>query len=288
MSTETIGRFEVHTLPDGSVIYYDDDEHAYYSEIKPAKGSVGGYAFTRGSRLTGVSTIAKFLDANVDPLLWWAVGLDQVGIAELAERDMSTGADVTWLSDPERIKSRLKDEKTRWSDVRDRAADVGTTVHEDVFHALARDETPDLADRTDVERGFAQGVLRWWMDNSPQVIAAEAVTVDFSKGYAGRFDLLCEIDGERVLVDAKTRATGRIRKSDHVQLEGYNEANLACGIGGSDRRVALLLSPDGSYREHESVAKPSDFYAALLACEAGKLLDKRLREADKTREAVPA
>lgn len=279
-----IGRFEAHTLPDGSVIYYDDDAHAYYGEVNPSKSAKGGYAGKQTSRLTGVSTIAKFLDANVDPLLWWAVGLDQVGIAEMAEKDMRAGADLTWLTSADQIKERLKGEEARWSDVRDRAADVGTNVHEEVFHALARGETPNLADRTEVERGFAQGVFRWWMDNDPEVIAAEQVTVDYSKGYAGRFDLLCVIDGQRVLVDAKTRGKGVARKSDHVQLPGYESSNVACGIGGSDRQVVLILKPDGTYDAVPCVGTETDFNAALIASKAGKGLDKRIRDADKARK----
>lgn len=283
-SVEMIGRFEVHDLPDGSVVYYDDDKHAYFGEINPSKTAKGGYAGKQASRLTGASTIAKYLDANVDPLLWWAVGLDQVGIAELAEEDMRADRDVTWLSSHELIKDRLKEEKRRWSDVRDRSAETGTNVHEQVFHALARGETPNLADRTEAERGFAQAVIRWWMENKPEVIAAEQVTVNYATGFAGRFDLLCEIDGERVLVDAKTREKGVDRKSDHVQLPGYEDANVACGIGSSDRQIVLVLRPDGFYNAVPCVGTRDDFQAALIACKAGKSLDKRLREAKKSRE----
>jgi hypothetical protein len=283
-SVEIVGRFEAHTMPDGSVVYYDPDPaHAYYGEISPSKSARGGYAGKQASRLTGASTIAKFLDSNPDPLMWWAVGLDQVGIAELAEEDMRADRDVTWLTSHELIRDRLKEEKRRWSDVRDRSAEVGTNVHEQVFHALARGETPNLADRTEAERGFAQAAIGWWMDTSPKVIAAEQVTVNYATGFAGRFDLLCEIEGERVLVDAKTRVKGVDRKADHVQLPGYEEANVACGIGASDRQLILVLKPDGTYNAVPSVGTREDFQAALIACKAGRSLDKRLREAATAR-----
>lgn len=284
-SVEIVGRFEAHSMPDGSVVYYDPDPaHAYYGEINPSKSAKGGYSGKQVSRLTGASTIAKFLDVNPDPLMWWAVGLDQIGIAELAEEDMRADRDVTWLTSHELIRDRLKEEKRRWSDVRDRSAEIGTNVHEQVFHALAKGETPNLADRTEAERGFAQAAISWWMDHSPDVIATEQVTVNYATGFAGRFDLLCEIEGERVLVDAKTREKGVDRKSDHVQLPGYEDANVACGIGASDRQVILILKSDGTYDAVPCVGTREDFQAALIACKAGKSLDKRLREAAKARK----
>lgn len=287
---EMVGRFEAHLLPDGSTIYYDPDPaHAYYGEVKPSKSATGGYSFTRASRLTGVSTIAKYLEANVDPLMHWAVGLDHVGIGELAALTMESGSDLSWLANPDAIAARLREAKLRWTDVRDRAALRGDNVHERIFLALATGSAaPSLADLSEEERGYGQAAFAWWRDRSPEPVAAEQVTVSYDKRFAGRFDLLADIDGERVLVDAKTRQSGRDRKSDHVQLPGYEDANIACGIGPSDRRLVLILMADGAYREVDAVGTREDFYAALVACQTGKSVDKRMREAGKAREAVPA
>lgn len=295
---EMVGRFEAHVLPDGSTVYYEPDpKHAYFGEVKPSKSAEGGYSFVRESRLTGVSTIAKYLDANVDPLMHWAVGLDHVGIAELAGRD----ADRSWLSNPDAIKARLREAELRWTDVRDRAADRGTNVHERIFLALATGSAPpSLSELSEDERGYGQAAFAWWRDRNPTPVLAEQATACFDKGFAGRFDLLADFDADafnagpassstiRVLVDAKTRESGKVRKSDHVQLPGYEDANIACGIGPSDDRLVLILMADGTYREEWCVGTREDFYAALVACQTGKSIDKRMREADKARELVTA
>jgi len=300
---EMVGRFEAHVLPDGSTIYYDPDPaHAYYGEIKKSNSATGGYSFTRPSRLTGVSTIAKYLDANVDPLMHWAVGLDHVGIASLVEQSMKSGGDLSWLTNPDAIAAKLREAELRWTDVRDRAAERGTNVHERIFLALATGSTPpSLADLSEDERGYGQAAFAWWRDRKPEPLLAEQVTACFDKGFAGRFDLLADVEEDdfgddipcepvagmfRILVDAKTRESGKVRKSDHVQLPGYEDANIACGIGGSDAQLVLILMADGTYREEWCVGTREDFYAALVACQTGKSVDKRMREAAKAREVV--
>ena len=284
-----VGRFEQHTLPNSEVVYFEPDKHAYYGEIKENSKSEGGYSFVRSSRLTGVSTIAKFLDANVDPLMHWAAKLDRVGVAELASQSINAGGDLTWLCEEKTISEALREAGATWADVRDRAAVRGTNVHERIFLALATGaEPPSLANLSEEERGYGQAVFAWWRDRQPEPIAAEQVTVDHVRGFAGRFDLLAIVDGSRDLFDAKTRETGKVRKSDHVQLVGYDTSNVVCGLGAAERKVALILMPDGTYREEECVATEADFNSALLACQSGKHLDKRMREAGRAREAVAA
>lgn len=289
--SQPVGRFEQHTLPDGSVVFYEPDMHGYFGEIKSSKTAKGGYSFVQSSRLTGVSTIAKFLDANVDPLMYWAAKLDQIGIAELAAAALDAGADITWLREQRSINEALRDAEATWAHVRDRAAIRGTNVHERIFLALATGtEPPSLSGLAEEERGYGQAVFAWWRDRKPEPVAAEQVTVAHSRGFAGRFDLLADVDSERILIDAKTREKGAVRMSDHVQLAGYEASNIECGIGESERRIALILMPDGTYREVDGVATEADFNSALLACKSGKQLTKRMRdaerEAEKDREAV--
>lgn len=303
LSRKQVGRFEEFTLPNGEVVYYEDKHHAYYGEIKENPKSDGGYSFIRASRLTGVSTIAKFLDPNADPLMHWAAKLDRIGVAELASTAIESEGDLTWLMSEPSISAALREAEATWAHVRDRAAIRGTNVHERTFLALATArEAPSLASLTEEERGYGQAAMRWWRERRPEPVAAEQVTVDHSNGFAGRFDLLAAVDasdfdqlpntihggGFTVLVDAKTRETGKVRKSDHVQLPGYEIANRACGIGASDAQMVLILMPDGTYREEWCVGTVADFYSALNSCHSGKHLEKRMRDASKAREAVAA
>jgi len=277
---DLVGRFEKHRTPDGSEVYFDPGPHAYFAEIKQKPD--GTYSYVRESRLTGVSTPVKALDTNADPLLWWATKLDQTGISELADRTLSSGGDYGWLLSQESIAAALREAELTWSHVRDRAATRGTNVHELIFLALAQDKRPPSLERLDGdERGYGQAAMRWWRDNDPTPLYAEQVTLCHTHGVAGRFDLLCEIDGERVLIDAKTRESGADRKGDHAQLAGYEMCNQACGIGSSDRQLALILKPDGTYSECEGLAEKADFLSALEAYRRGGALDKRMREAKK-------
>lgn len=286
-----VGRFEEHTLPDESVVYYEPDPvHAYYGEVKPNAKSRGGYSFVRASRYAGVSTVVKPIDPDPTGLMWWTSKLDQLGIAELARECLNKGESLEWLRSQRTIDERLRERELTWDKVRDKAADRGTAIHERIFLALAQGEAvPSLSKLSDEERAYGQGAIRWWRKRKPTPLYAEQVTLCRAHSVAGRFDLLCEIDGERVLVDAKTREKGVARKGDHAQLAGYEMCNEACGIGGSDRQLALILKPDGSYLEVESVGTEADFIAALEAYRCGGDLDKRMRAAAKReREAVAA
>lgn len=285
-----VGRFEVCEFPNGTRIYFDPGPHRYYSQIKPSTTAKGGYSYVKGSNVAGASTVAKFIDPPGDQLLYWAAGLDQVGISELADRDLKAGADLTWLADPDRIKARLREEEATWAHVRDRSAVRGTNIHEFAMAELAAGRVPDLSSFRPDERAFAQAVIRWWRERQPDVIAAEQMTFSEKLGYGGRFDLLAvfEVDGvdTRVLVDAKTREKGKVRMTDFVQLAGYEQANVECGVGSSGRQMALILLPDGTFREEWSTAVAEDFNAALDAYKRNRRLAGELRAAANKREVA--
>lgn len=298
---EMLGRFEVHELPNGGTIFYDPDPaHAYYTQIKKNAKSEGGYSYVQGSRLAGVSTVAKFVDPPGDGLLYWAAGLDQVGIATLADRAIKADADLTWLSDPGQIRERLREEELTWADIRDMAATRGTNVHEKAILELSEGRIPNLKDFPKHERGYAQAMMAWWVKREPVVLQAETTTGSLSRGFAGRFDLraVCDLtdlgdlleptDDEdlsqmRILVDGKSREKGQVRMPDWVQLAGYEAANVECGIGSTDRQLALILMEDGTFREEWSRATATDFYAALTAYKTNKSLGRMMAKAKKAR-----
>lgn len=290
MNVEQVGRFERHQMPDGSEIFYEPEPHAYYGEVKASKQAKGGYSFVRDSRYTGVSTAVKTLDTNVDPLLHWAAKLDQIGVAELIHLTLQEDCpELDWLCDPKAIAAALRDAELTWADVRDRAATRGKNIHELILLALARGERPpSLAGLSAEERAYGQATMRWWRDRDPKPLYAEQVTISRHLRVAGRFDLLCEIDGERVLVDAKTREKGAVRRSDHAQLAGYELCNVTCGLGSSDRQLALILTPWAEYIEHPGLGTDQDFVNALAAYRSGSELEKRMRAAAKAIEQVAA
>lgn len=235
-----------------------------------------------GERMASVSTIAGYIDPDATGLLYWASGLTCEGIAQLA----ADNGDLSWLSSGDSIQSALRDAELTWRHVRDQEAARGTNVHERIFAALAeRRKLPSLSDLSDDERGYGQAAMRWWNDRQPKPVLTEQMTASPVYGFAGRFDLLCEIDGETTLVDAKTRAAGKPRLSDHTQLAGYEIANREAGFPVSDRQLILILQPDGEYREVTGLAEAEDFLAALAVYRRKADLGKMMRAQAK---AVPA
>lgn len=286
--TETLdGRFEKHVLADGAEIFYEDRYHQYHTDVY--QNPKGSWSYRRDSKLLGISTIAKFLEGgNVDGLLHWSAKLERTGIAELVTKnaeDIAAGYFPDWLYDESSIKDALKAANLTWLDIRDRAAKRGTAVHEDIFNALATGDTPpSLEVLTEEERAFGQAAFAWWRDRRPVPVAAECVTADVESGFAGRFDLLADVDGERLLIDVKTREKPKSRKSDHIQLSGYEAANKACGLPPSDRRLVLVFTPDGRYHEFTGEATADHFSDALSAAKASRTLDQRLKEVARAAE----
>lgn len=274
---ETVGRFERHRPPEGGDVYFDPSTHRYFDQVKPNKRANGGYSFVQDAALCAVSTPSKMLDGDPDPLMGWAAKLDQIGVAALASAAMDAEEPLDWLTTQRGIAEALYQSELTWRHVRDRMATRGINVHELIFLALGTGRRPPSLDRlSKTERAFGQAAMSWWMTRKPVPLFAEHITLDAENRVAGRFDLLCEIDGERVLVDAKTRDKGQARKGDHVQLAGYELCNQRCGIGHSDRQVILLLKPDGKFVEKKGKGEPDDFLVALDAHRHGADLGKRI------------
>lgn len=311
-----VGRFEAHLLPNGETVYKEHrgDSHYYHAEIKESKSAKGGYSFVQGSTLTGVTTAAKHLDGDSTGLMHWAAEHDQRGVARIVAADMQAGRPLDWLTSPETIAERLRAEEATWEHERDRRADQGTNVHHETVWKLATGEDANLKNLSAEERGFGQAVFRSFNDLGllGKVRHAERVTADMSNGIAGTFDLwAAEVEVARLahpgvkgempeairgldtftlLADYKTRdRSGKVRKSDHAQVQGYEVTNRACGIGPSDAQAVILALPDGEWELYWCDAEPADWLAALNACRSGKQVDARMRATAKAaKEAAEA
>lgn len=262
------GDFEVHELPSGETVYYRDSNHSYYDRIEERPG--GKWVGPRDARLPSPSTIGKMLDTNTEPLLRWAARKTCEGVVQLDH--IPPDGDDLW--------GVLCGRKLTYKDLRDQRATEGTNVHTKVLEALAGGQRiPSLADVEAEERGMAQGVLGWWAANVPEPIASEQVVYSEAHSYAGRFDLLCTIDGKTVMVDLKTSKF--IGNGAHTQLAGYIYAAEESGFGPIASARILQVLADGTYREHECAASVDQFLAALAAHRAAKEIGKRSRELAK-------
>lgn len=267
-------------LPNGQVLYYRDSNHSYWAGYDPETEKCSG-------RITGVSTVAKALDTNADPLVTWGSKLTAQGVCELLEpmppEHMASAID----RGGDYLYRELCDEGLDWRSMRDKRAKEGTAVHELVFAALGKGERPSLANLSEEERGYGQAAFRFWRDVNPEPIAVEQVVYLQNYGVAGRFDLLARVEGEVVLYDAKTSKAAYL--SHHVQLAAYALGAVQSGFDGPDRTCVVLLRADGSYELVDGVGEAEDFEAAHTAYTATKRIAKAQRaEAKRQKELVAA
>ena len=135
--------------------------------------------------------------------------------------------------------------------------EVGTKVHElceKIASQGARvvDELKPLEDEVWKKADSFQNFIE---DKEPEVIDTEFVVFCKEFNYAGRVDLLVEIDGERVLIDLKT--SKNIYDSHRLQLMLYR---YGLEEGGVDiDKCAVLLLKDTGYKFVEV-----DYYPELV------------------------
>lgn len=269
--------FEVHNLPSGGRVFYRDSDHSYWRDVKRKRDGWSGTG-----RLLGVSTVAGTFDRMTDGLMDWACRLDRQGVAEIASLGMGCESPeeilmaLDFLRSGEAIGEALVESEATWRHVRDRAGTRGTNVHLHALHALASGQpAPSWEEMAEDERGYARGVVDWWLDVLPKPLLAETVVADLDLGVAGRFDLVAVIRGEHVLVDAKTG--NYVSAPAAVQQAGYIRLIEASGYPRPDRAMLLKLSADGSYLPVPVAATEADFMIAVKVYERRKALNKEIR-----------
>ncbi len=176
-----------------------------------------------------------------------------------------------------------------WRETRDLASKRGTSTHDLILRMLIG--RASLADLADEDRPFGQAGARWLFDRSPKVLDAERMVASPEHGFAGRFDLLAHLDGQRTRVDFKTvtswaykRAQGKPtdRKlppffENVLQLSGYELAARESGYDESDQLLIVRLGPDGTYDETVVPYVPERFLCALAAYQAKRDTERELR-----------
>lgn len=178
------------------------------------------------SPLPSVTTILKVVDKS-GPLVGWAtreVATSAVrNLDALVALRAESGADaaIQWL-------------KTGPDRARNTAANRGTQVHL-LAEQIIRGQEPvvpeELAGHVNAYRGF----LRQW---SPRFIAVEQMVCSLTPGlgFAGTFDGIADIAGERWMLDIKT-STGVYAEAS-LQLSAYGAAQFI-GRPGDPRRYRL-------------------------------------------------
>lgn len=122
----------------------------------------------------------------------------------------------------------------------DNAANRGTAVHDGIENWIKF----DFVDIPPEHQLYFDGFMKWWEENSPEVIGSEIRLYHRLLRYGGTCDLLADIDGQRTLIDYKsTYALSDM--TCRVQLEAYAQALASHGIK-VDKKMILHLKNDGT------------------------------------------
>lgn len=211
---------------------------------------------------------------------------------------------VTGIFDKSRafVKKALELERQGldWYTYTDEAAKRGTEAHDWLVKALAEGASLDGVD--DAYRPWVQQGASWLFDREPKVIEAERMIVGYlpvakddgyttAPAYSGRFDLLCELDGLRTLVDFKTLTKPPYKWKDGerngvwppypenaLQLNAYAAALPHTGYPEAEQLCIVRLW-DGGYDETPAPFAPSRFEDCFNAYRAKLDTEAELRKA---------
>lgn len=193
--------------------------------------------------------------------------------------------------------AKLAMEGKRWRDVRNEAGERGHNAHHLLLQILTGGEAT-LADLPDDHRPYGQAGFRWVRARRPKVIETERMVASAEHRYAGRFDLLAEIDDVRTLADFKSVTKWSYRRKDGVlteetyppydenllQLDLYQGALIESGYEPAERGLVVRLGPDGNYDETYVDLAPDRGLCILKAYRAKSDATAHLKQARKAAE----
>lgn len=227
-----IGEYEILLVSDGTV-FFDPSRHIYWLEMEGCEPTY----------LPSVSGITGMIDKS-DVLLKWAKGLARKycdGLPHISHADLY---DATELYEIERK----------------RAARHGIEVHSCVEGYLQGNEPP--ADTPpEVRRGF-ESFLRFQDKYKPKWLLSEWMVYSHKHLYAGKPDLLAEIEGEKILIDIKT--SNQLYEAYHLQTAGYVLAHNELHDDNVERRWLLHLDKKTGKPKVRECQNLEDDIAAFL------------------------
>ena len=174
--------------------------------------------------IPSVTTVLRVVDKS-GPLIGWA----RKEVAACAVRNLDVLVAMRAEGGPNAAVNWLK---TIPDYARDKAADRGTQVHafaEQIVRGGEPEVPEELAGHVNAYRAF----LRQW---SPRFLAVEQMVCSLTHGFAGTFDAIADIAGERWLLDLKSG--NGVYPEAALQLSAYGGAQFI-GRPGDFRRYRL-------------------------------------------------
>lgn len=296
MSTEVApsGISDVVT-PSGLEIHYEAAPKRLYKirqipEIEPGIFVYDHILDSNNTDWREVPSVSTITDVISKPLQWWGMRVGVEGVQALYRK--YEDADMVLERDVDTVVQMLTEHNLtvnhNW-DATNRATNRGTNVHKalEFFADTSINPNPDFYPEN--ERGYVSGLVAFLRDSGAAPVMSEVMVASLD-GYAGRFDLVCNLDGEVVtklypkkspvrtqpsgswLIDLKT--SSGVWPSYHCQVAGYLHALEECGYPVPDHAGMLRVTNDGRYELVECEATYEDFLNALSLYSSVKRIGK--------------
>lgn len=234
------------------VIVFDEDKHIYT---------------VNGEQVLSV-TQALDLVTPKDALTWWGMRVGIAAVITLCKEGKLNWPTIAAASPtdhlagecieaPEQgvrnkkgvLKTPIEDlvvkNRISTNHIRDEAGDRGTLIHDAINKIAIEDAVPDLDSVPEEFRPYIRAISLWWLDQEPEIIEQEIIVASVTHSYAGRYDTVCRIGEERLLVDFKT--SKGIYEGHFEQLWLYEVARRELGMEPVDDMAIVRLGKDGDY-----------------------------------------
>lgn len=218
------------------------------------------------------------------------------GLPPWAEARGIEGAHQAWClglvdadTPPERVIEIVREHGLGADKAKLEAADRGLNVHALLEHYMRTGTAPAVHGHPEHHHGFIRGLSRFLLAFDPQPRAVEQVVVHPELAYAGRVDLVADVENLLTTIDAKTQEKGGIYTGAHVQVGLYEGARRRCGDEPASRLIVVVFAADGNFRVMEA-SHPDSFIDAALAwrqqvkpidsaCESQNRIEREARKA---------
>ena len=224
--------------------------------LTPQQGRSGRTYSWDDETFASVTTILGVL--NKPALPGWAAE----SVAEFVAHNIGTVNDLIGRGQQSAAIDMMKGAPWRQ---RDKAADLGTTIH-NVIECLSANKNMDIP--VDA-MASVEHFLTWQAVFKPQILVSEGTVFNREYNYAGTLDLICKIDGLTWLVDLKTGKG--VYPEYAMQVAAYARGEFIGHNDGTeetlpiiDKGAVLHLRPGGYHFVPVNIGK--EVFDSFLYC----------------------
>ena len=213
----------------GEGFEFVESSHKYYLDGKP---------------LTGVTTILGVI--NKPALISWS--------ARMAVEHIAKWVGKRTDFELEDLFQVFEEAKTAYAQKRDKAGDIGTTVHNAVEMWIKGEYIPEMDEQaTKMFENFKD----WATKNKVKFLESEKKMYSREFWFAGTADFVCEIDGKKLIGDLKT--SSGIYLEAFYQCAGYRIMLEEMGETGFEGSVVVNIKKTGVFNEEKDVRFRYDY-----------------------------